>query len=71
VVVGGARGIGFAMVKQMLDRTKGPVVATCRKNPATDHELMALKALHPQRLSVFNMDAIEEEQVSATANKIM
>ena len=39
IVVGGARGVGHAMVKQMLAKTSGNVVATCRKNPATDQEL--------------------------------
>ena len=70
MVVGASRGIGFAMVEQLLRRTAGTVVAACR-NPRKAHELSALAVAHPDRLHVAaGVDVTQLATLTALAEEL-
>jgi len=69
VVVGGSAGIGLAMVKELLHRRRGPVVAASRR-PATSSLLMELQHQHPDRLITTPCDVTDAASVRAMADAV-
>ena len=66
VIVGGSRGIGLAMVSDLITRFDGHIFATGRR-PDTSQELHALIAQHPSRVTCVAMDVTNEQSVSSAA----
>lgn len=69
VIVGGSRGIGLAMVKDLTSRFSGQIFATGR-NP---HEAQGLKEVmdqHPGRITPVVLDVTHEDSVVAAAATI-
>ena len=69
VIVGGSRGIGLAMVKDMMTRFRGHVFATGR-NPHEAVELQALMEACPGRITPVALDVTDEGSVIAAAAQI-
>ena len=65
VVVGASRGIGLAMVQNLVKRWKGSIVATCRDVESAG-ALSALWQFMPHRLTVIPMDVCDEKTVRHT-----
>ena len=65
VVIGANRGIGFAVVKEMLGRGWS-VIATARK-PDAAADLKALAAAHPGKLEIQALDMTDTGQLDAFA----
>jgi NAD(P)-dependent dehydrogenase (short-subunit alcohol dehydrogenase family) len=68
LIVGGNRGIGLGVVKELLQRG-WRVVATARK-PAAATELNALVARYPERLSIEELDMSDGPEVDAFAGRV-
>lgn len=62
VVVGASRGIGLAVVQNLVTRWSGHIVATCR-NVDDAGALSALWQFMPDRFSLLSMDVCDEESV--------
>lgn len=62
VVVGASRGIGLAVVQNLVTRWSGRIVATCR-NVDDAGALSALWQFMPDRFSLLPMDVCDEESV--------
>lgn len=66
LVQGASRGIGFAIVSNLLESTQARVVATCR-SPAEAHGLERLSREHGDRLLVTALDVTDEATIAAAA----
>ena len=69
VIVGGSRGIGLAMVEDLLSRFKGHVFATGR-NPQAAAGLQQLMKRHPARITPVALEVTDETSVAAAASVI-
>ena len=69
VVNGSSRGIGLQFVKSLVQRTKGRIVACCR-SPDAAQDLQNIALLHPQRLTILQLDLEDQSTVDNTANII-
>ena len=80
LVQGASRGIGLAMVRQLLENEDaslpgrpaaagGHVVATCR-DPDNATALHALKAAYPNRLTVVRLDVEDSASIASAAETI-
>lgn len=69
VIVGGSRGIGLAMVKDLMTRFQGHVFATGR-NPNEAVELQQLMQTFPGRITPVPLDVTNEGSVIAAAARI-
>ncbi|MEM7465565.1 MAG: SDR family oxidoreductase [Pseudomonadota bacterium] len=67
LVQGASRGIGAALVREILesDATQ-PVVATCRQ-PDASRDLAALLERFPQRLTILSLDVSNEDSIANAA----
>lgn len=68
IVTGASRGIGREMVKRLLERTKGKVVACCRNSD--DFEVSADEEVFKHRLYVMQLDLEKQDQIDALAEEI-
>ena len=66
MVIGGTRGIGLGFVKNLLKRTEGSIVVTSRSSSEELEDLIDLE----DRVSFFEMDAINEESIKETSQSI-
>lgn len=66
VIVGGSRGIGLAMVSDLITRFKGHIFATGR-SPDASQELQELSAQHPGRVTPIAMDVTNEQSIISAA----
>lgn len=71
VVVGGTKGIGLALVRQALQRTKGPVVVVGRSASHTHPELSTLIEQHGHRVKLVEMDITDEESVKSGVENVV
>jgi len=70
LITGANRGLGLEMVWHFLQQEEGPgVVATCR-NPEKAETLARMKANHPERLKVFEMDVTDPDSIRITRDAI-
>jgi NAD(P)-dependent dehydrogenase (short-subunit alcohol dehydrogenase family) len=69
VIVGGSRGIGLAMVKDLMTRFQGHVFATGR-SPHESAGLLELMQTFPGRISPVALDVTNEDSVIAAAETI-
>ena len=70
VVVGASRGIGLAMVRDLLRRTKGKVIGGCR-SPDRAEELQRLRVEHGDRLIVGPpIDMVRPDSIEHFGNEI-
>jgi short chain dehydrogenase len=64
-----SRGLGLELTRQLLKRTKGHIVATCR-SPAAADELQALASSSDSRVSVVRLDVTDQSSVEAAGKYI-
>lgn len=69
MVQGASRGIGLEFVKQLLEKEKGHVIATCR-NPNEATSLLHLQSKFAERLSVLRLDVTNESTIEESAKSI-
>jgi len=73
VVTGASRGIGLEMVKQLLDRTKGSIVACCR-SPQKAHKLHEFIETIPEisvkRIVILSLDLEDQKSITNFSNVI-
>ncbi|KAM1107833.1 hypothetical protein EV1_004509 [Malus domestica] len=69
MVQGASRGIGLEFVKQLLEKEKGHVVASCR-NPEGATGLHHLKSKFAERLSILQLDVTKESTIEQSAKSI-
>lgn len=69
MVQGASRGIGLEFVKQLLEKEKGHVIATCR-NPSGATGLLHLKSKFAERLSILQLDVTNESTIEESAKSI-
>ncbi|KAK9937000.1 hypothetical protein M0R45_013819 [Rubus argutus] len=69
MVQGASRGIGLEFVKQLLEKKKGHVIATCR-NPNEATSLLHLQSKFAERLSVLRLDVTNESTIEESAKSI-
>jgi NAD(P)-dependent dehydrogenase (short-subunit alcohol dehydrogenase family) len=70
VVIGASRGIGLAMVHNMLGRAKVRRVYAASRHALLSDELVALKAEHGDRLQVLSVDSTREDDIVRLANEV-
>ena len=69
-VQGASRGIGLELVRQLVAaRPTGRVIASCR-HPSDATELRQLVSMHPERLSVVEMDVTDEQAIARAADQV-
>jgi len=68
VIVGGGRGIGLAMIEEMLHRFRGHILVTAR-DPWSSPALLDLKEKNEDRITLVAMDVTNEESVQEAASK--
>jgi short chain dehydrogenase len=64
-----SRGLGLELTRQLLTRTKGHIVATCR-SPSAAEELQALASSSGSRVSVVQLDVTDQSSVEAAGKHI-
>jgi short chain dehydrogenase len=64
-----SRGLGLELTRQLLTRTNGHIVATCR-SPAAAEELQALASSSGSRVSVVQLDVIDQSSVEEAGKYI-
>ena len=70
VIQGASRGVGLALVEQLLAGNQfDNIVATCRA-PAEASDLDALCATHPERLRVVALDVTDEASIAAATDSL-
>ncbi|KAL6197072.1 hypothetical protein ACLB2K_032684 [Fragaria x ananassa] len=69
MVQGASRGIGLEFVKQLLEKEKGHVIATCR-NPNGATGLLHLQSEFAERLTVLQLDVTNESTIQESAKSI-
>lgn len=69
VVMGASRGIGLAMVKDLLARSRGSVFAASRNALQSPH-LTDLAAKHPSRLIPVQCDMLDPSSIAAMAKSV-
>ncbi|XP_050370529.1 uncharacterized protein LOC126788571 [Argentina anserina] len=69
MVQGASRGIGLEFVKQLLEKEKGHVIATCR-NPNGATGLLHLQSKFNERLTVLQLDVTNESTIQESAKSI-
>mmetsp|Transcript_27097 Transcript_27097/g.40132 ORF Transcript_27097/g.40132 Transcript_27097/m.40132 type:complete len:352 (+) Transcript_27097:67-1122(+) len=73
VITGASRGIGLQFVKDMLDRTKGTIVACCRSPANAEGLISFLHTLPPEvatRISIQQLDLEDQDSIESLANTI-
>jgi len=63
LITGGNRGIGLEFTRELLSR--GESVLVTARNPESAAELKALKADHPDRLTIFALDIADVQSIDA------
>lgn len=69
LVQGASRGLGLEFVRQLLQKEKGHVIASCR-DPLSAADLSSLKDQHAGRLTLLPLDVTKENTIEEAAKLI-
>jgi NAD(P)-dependent dehydrogenase (short-subunit alcohol dehydrogenase family) len=69
LILGASQGIGYGFVKHLLDDKATTIFATYR-NPESAMELLELANLHPLKITCFQMDVTDENQIEEVVKQI-